>query len=237
MKNRDISATVASWLTPAHPTNMHMDGRFSRLAPLSGDSHGAAIFAANSQDTSIWNYLPYGPFATSGEYLEWVEGVENKPDPVFLAIYDKEQSQWAGVASYLRIAQKMGSIEVGHINYSAPLQRTRAATEAMYLMMKWAFDAGYRRYEWKCNAANMPSRRAAERFGFSYEGVFRQHLIINGRNRDTAWFAIIDSDWPAMKLAFESWLDPSNFDDAGRQKTALSDLSEPVLVMRDPALL
>jgi RimJ/RimL family protein N-acetyltransferase len=139
------------------------------------------------------------------------------------------------VASYLRIAPEAGSIEVGHINLSPELQRTRAATDAMFLMMDWAFEAGYRRYEWKCNALNLGSRRAAERLGFSFEGVFRQAAVIKGRNRDTAWFAAIDSEWPMLKAAFDRWLDPDNFDSDGSQKIALSDLTEPVLVARDPA--
>jgi RimJ/RimL family protein N-acetyltransferase len=129
-----------------------------------------------------------------------------------------------------------GSIEVGHINYAPALQRTRAGTEAMYLMMRWAFEAGYRRYEWKCNALNLGSRRAAQRLGFSYEGVFRQAAVIKGRNRDTAWFAAIDSEWPALREAFEAWLSPSNFDADGQQKERLGDLTRLVRVASDPAL-
>jgi hypothetical protein len=130
----------------------------------------------------------------------------------------------------------MGSIEVGHINYAPALQRTRAATEAMYLMMRWAFEAGYRRYEWKCNALNLGSRRAAERLGLSYEGVFRQAAVVKGRNRDTAWFAAIDSEWPALREAFEAWLAPTNFDAEGRQRERLGDLTRLVRVSSDPAL-
>jgi len=136
----------------------------------------------------------------------------------------------------MRIKPGAGSIEVGHINLSQGLQKTRAATEAMYLLMAWAFEAGYRRYEWKCNAANLGSRRAAERLGFSYEGVFRQAGVVKGRNRDTAWFAAIDSEWPALKSAFETWLAPTNFDANGRQMQSLSDLTAPILVARDPVL-
>ena len=139
-----------------------------------------------------------------------------------------------GVASYLRITPAVGSIEVGHICLSPRLQATVAATEAMFLMMDWAFASGYRRYEWKCDALNLPSRRAAERFGFSYEGTFRQATIYKGRNRDTAWFAMVDRDWPGLQRAYRTWLDPANFDAAGRQRQRLSDLTRPCLVSRDP---
>jgi RimJ/RimL family protein N-acetyltransferase len=155
---------------------------------------------------------------------------------MFYAIRNEETGLWEGVASYLRITPAAGTIEVGHINLSKPLQRTRAATEAMVCMMRWAFGAGYRRYEWKCDARNLPSRRAAERLGLSYEGVFRQAAVVKGRNRDTAWFAAIDGEWPALEAAFEAWLDPANFDAGGRQRRALSALTAPVLVARDPAL-
>ena len=138
------------------------------------------------------------------------------------------------MASYLRIAPEAGSIEVGNICFGPALQRTKAATEAMYLMMKWAFDAGYRRYEWKCNALNMPSRRAAQRLGFSYEGIFRQALVVKGRNRDTAWFAIIDKEWPALREAYAAWLAPANFTVAGKQRESLADLTRLVRAASDP---
>jgi RimJ/RimL family protein N-acetyltransferase len=159
-----------------------------------------------------------------------------QPDPFFYAVRNAESGSWEGVASFLRVNPQAGSIEVGHINYAPALQRTRAGTEAMYLMMRWAFEAGYRRYEWKCNALNLGSRRAAQRLGFSYEGVFRQAAVIKGRNRDTAWFAAIDSEWPALREAFEAWLSPSNFDADGQQKERLGDLTRLVRVASDPAL-
>jgi len=146
-------------------------------------------------------------------------------DPQFHTIVDLSTQRAAGVASYLRIDPAAGSIEVGHINYSPRLQRTVASTEAMYLMMRRAFELGYRRYEWKCNALNAPSRAAAQRLGFSYEGVFRQATVVKGRNRDTAWYAMIDREWPAIDRAFQRWLDPSNFDEVGRQRTSLGDLT------------
>jgi RimJ/RimL family protein N-acetyltransferase len=161
-----------------------------------------------------------------------VRSVAGKDDPQFHAIVDRATGQAVGVASYLRIDPAAGSIEVGHINYSPLLQRTVAATETMYLMMRRAFELGYRRYEWKCNALNAPSRGAAQRLGFSYEGVFRQARVDKGRNRDTAWYAMIDTEWPALDQAFRRWLDPANFDEQGRQRTSLSELTAPVLVAR-----
>jgi RimJ/RimL family protein N-acetyltransferase len=153
-------------------------------------------------------------------------------DPQFFAIVDPASARAVGVASYLRITPASGSIEVGHINYSPLLQRKPAATEAMYLMMANAFDLGYRRYEWKCDALNAPSRSAAQRLGLSYEGIFRQATVVKGRNRDTAWYASIDSEWPALRNAFLRWLDPANFDAAGKQKQSLGSLTAPVLVRR-----
>ena len=141
-----------------------------------------------------------------------------------------------GTLSLLRINPNAGSIEVGYIVFTPRLQRTREATEAIYLTIKWAFEAGYRRFEWKCNAANLPSRRAAERFGLSYEGIFRQAAVVKGKNRDTAWFAAIDREWPALQAAFETWLDPQNFDETGQQKQKLSELTAQILVARDPDL-
>ena len=149
-------------------------------------------------------------------------------DPLFHAIIDSATGKAIGVASYLRIDPASGSIEVGHINYSPLLQRTPAATEAMYLMMQRVFELGYRRYEWKCDALNARSRAAAQRYGFSFEGVFRQATVYKGRNRDTAWYAAIDQEWPALQAAFLQWLDPANFDQDGRQRVRLADLTGPI---------
>ena len=156
-------------------------------------------------------------------------------DPVFLAIVEKESGRPLGIASYLRIHPAEGSIEVGHIHFSPLLQRTTSATESMFLMMQWAFEAGYRRYEWKCNALNQASRRAAQRLGFSFEGIFRQMMIVKGLNRDTAWIAIIDNEWPALKSAFERYLDEKNFDEVGRSMTSLSSLTAPLLHKKMPS--
>ena len=209
-----------------------MAGRYARLEPLTPD-HAAGLFHAYADAPTLWDYLPYGPHADLAAQADWVAHWAKREDPVFYAIRG-EDGRVGGVASYLRIAPEAGSIEVGHINFGPGLQGTRAATEAMALMMAHVFEAGYRRYEWKCDALNLPSRRAAERLGFSYEGVFRQAAVVKGRNRDTAWFAAIDSEWPKLRAAFESWLDPANFDAAGGQKRRLSDLTRPVLATRDP---
>jgi len=240
--DQKLGAPVPGWVPPPTPchTDWHgqMQGRFVRLEPLDQKSHGADLFAAFSadKDNRIWDYLPYGPFASAAELGAWISATCTTNDPYFFAIIDQASGRAVGIASYLRINPNSGSIEVGHINFAPALQSTIGASEAMYLMMRWAFRAGYRRYEWKCNALNLKSRRAAQRLGLSYEGVFRQATISKGRNRDTAWFAAIDAEWPTLEQAFESWLDPKNFDSEGQQKQALSALTRPVLVMRDPAL-
>ncbi|QBY01089.1 N-acetyltransferase [Rhodophyticola sp. CCM32] len=227
---------VTGFQPPPVPDGASLAGRYARLVRLRADDHAADLHRANSVSDAIWDYLPYGPFSSAAAYHRWVREMEAGPDPIFYAIENLETGQLSGVASYLRITPEMGTIEVGHINFAPELQRSRAATEAMYLMMAWAFEAGYRRYEWKCNARNLGSRRAAERLGFSYEGVFRQAAIVKGRNRDTAWFACIDAEWPALKEAFQAWLAPGNFDAGGQQKERLADLTRLVRVSSDPAL-
>jgi RimJ/RimL family protein N-acetyltransferase len=221
-----IGGEVPGWTARSQPPRTAMEGRFCRVEPLDPARHAADLFAANGTDAEgrLWTYLPYGPFATLEDYRAWMEQTCLGDDPLFHAIVDLQSGRALGVASYLRITPAQGVIEVGHINYSPALQRTPAATEAMYLMMARVFDElGYRRYEWKCNALNEGSRRAALRLGFSFEGIFRQAVVTKGRNRDSAWFSILDSEWPAAKAAFQSWLDPANFDAEGRQKRSLSD--------------
>jgi RimJ/RimL family protein N-acetyltransferase len=207
-----------------------------RLERLSCDRHGAALFQAYSGHDAVWTYMPVGPFHSSAQYQRWVRENETSTDPYFFAIQDKVSGKWAGVGSFLRITPNAGTIEVGFLTFSPLLQRTPAATEAMFLMMQWAFEAGYRRYEWKCDALNLPSRRAAQRLGFSYEGVFRQAAVVKGRNRDTAWFAVIDREWPALKEAFHVWLSPENFRPDGSLVERLSDLTRLVRANDDPTL-
>ena len=228
---------VDNWKLPQRPPNEPIVGRTCRLEPLDAARHGESLHRANLRDREgrNWTYLPYGPFEQLDDYLEWVRSVEGKHDPQFFTIVAvglQGSDLTAGVASYLRIDPPQGSIEVGHINYSPRLQRTVAATEAMYLMMRRAFELGYRRYEWKCHSLNAPSRAAAQRLGFSYEGIFRQARVDKGRNRDTAWYAMIDQEWPAIDRAFQQWLDPANFDGNGGQRTPLSRLTGPILVNR-----
>lgn len=229
-----IGSAVPDWRPAEPPSRQPMVGRSCRLQVLDPERHASDLHAANMTDGEgrIWTYLGYGPFETLDAYRKWADEVTKSDDPLFHAIIDLDGGKAVGVASYLRIDPSNGSIEVGHINYSPLLQRTRAATEAMYLMMERVFESGYRRYEWKCDALNARSRAAAQRLGFSYEGVFRQAMIYKGRNRDTAWYAAIDKEWPELKSAFRRWLDPSNFDPDGRQRQSLSALTGPILKAR-----
>ena len=231
--NQPVGLVVRDWKAPPHPARETMEGLFCRLEPLDA-RHAESLYAANAVDVEgrSWTYLPYGPFDTLTDFRTWIEQYCCGSDPLFYAIIDLKKSDAVGVASYLRISPSSGSIEVGHINYSPLLQRTPAATEAIYLMMAWAFDLGYRRFEWKCDALNIPSRNAAQRLGFSFEGVFRQATVVKGRNRDTAWYAVIDQEWPTLKEAFLQWLSPPNFDEQGKQKTRLSILTAPILNRR-----
>lgn len=204
-----------------------MQGRFCHLEPLDIFKHAEQLFAANALDLqgSNWTYLPYGPFEFFADYRAWLDEQSRSSDPLFFAIVDPATGEAIGLASYLRITPSSGSIEVGHLHFSPKLQRTPAATEAMYLMMRHAFELGYRRYEWKCDSLNEASRKAALRLGLSFEGIFRQATVRKGRNRDTAWYAAIDKEWPALREAFEQWLTPSNFDAEGRQRVSLSSLT------------
>lgn len=231
-----LGVAVENWKQPARPDGRVLEGRFARLERLKADDHAALLYRAYAGHDAVWDYMPCGPFSSAAQYHRWVRDNADADDPHFYAIKNLESGQWEGVASFLRISPEAGSIEVGYISYSPALQRTPAATEAMYLMMAWAFEAGYRRYEWKCNALNVPSRRAAQRLGLSFEGVFRQAAVIKGRNRDTAWFAAIDAEWPALKEAFSAWLSPANFDADGQQLERLGDMTRLVRVAEDPSL-
>jgi RimJ/RimL family protein N-acetyltransferase len=197
-----------------------MAGRLCTLEPLT-PAHAPALWDAFSLDTDgrNWTYLAHDPFTRYDAFEAWVAQSAASTDPQFYAVLVGDA---AGLAAYLRITPPAATIEVGHIHFSPRLQHTPAATEAMYLMMRRVFELGYRRYEWKCDALNAPSRRAAERLGFSFEGVFRQALVTKGRNRDTAWYACIDREWPVLRAGFERWLSPANFDGSGRQRQSLA---------------
>ncbi|MBW0156702.1 GNAT family N-acetyltransferase [Sedimentimonas flavescens] len=235
MQHKKFGEELTGWTPPRTPDAAVMEGRYVRLERLAW-THADPLYRANSADDAIWDYLPYGPFHSEVPFIRWVQDMAGQSDPFFYALRDKASGQVGGVMSYLRITPAAGSIELGHINLSPRLQRTRAATEAMMLMIGWAFEAGYRRFEWKCDALNIPSRRAAQRLGLSYEGVFRQATVVKGRNRDTAWFAAIDKEWPGLKAAYDAWLAPSNFDAEGQQIERLGDLTRLVRVSSDPVL-
>ena len=236
--NQPVGDLLPNWQPPPFPEPEVLQGSYARLEPLDAGRHSKDLFEANSQAPTDhnWTYLSYGPFDSLETYSTWVESASKSTDPQYYSILDQGSQKPLGVASYLRIAPEHGSIEVGHIHYSPRLKGTVAATEAMFLMMQRAFELGYRRYEWKCDALNMNSRRAAQRLGFSFEGIFRQATIYKGRNRDTAWFAIIDREWPLLKDAFVAWLEPANFDQDGTQKRRLSELTATVVSKTDPDL-
>lgn len=226
--------TLANWTPPPLPPRTTIRGQYAILEPLSR-AHVKGLREAHAEDNgAMWAYLPVGPFSDAS-YAAWVETARLQHDPLHFAVRMAD-GRLGGTLSLMRMKPDAGSIETGWLTFAPRLQRTRESTEAVYLLMKWAFSAGYRRFEWKCDAANLPSRRAAERFGMSFEGVFRQASVVKGRNRDTAWFAAIDLEWPALRDAFVEWLDLSNFDDAGQQRRRLGELTGPILVARDPAL-
>ena len=226
-----VGLPVPGWTPPPVPPRAAMAGVYCRLEPLDADRHGESLHAANRLDVEgrNWTYLPYGPFAAFEDYRAWAKGAAVGADPMFFAVIDVATGNAVGVASYMRIDPAKGAIEVGHVNFSPLLQRKRAATEAIYLMMAHAFALGYRRFEWKCAALNEPSRRAAIRLGLSHEGIFRQASVVKGRNRDTAWYSATDQEWPELEKAIRRWLDPANFDSAGRQIVPLSSLTAPLL--------
>jgi RimJ/RimL family protein N-acetyltransferase len=225
-----IGFPVPDWQPRPRPPRTVMQGRFCQVEPIDPVRHAADLHAANllDRDGRNWTYLPYGPFAKREEYEAWMRKFCLGDDPLFHSVIDGQSGRAVGVASLMRIDPPVGVIEVGGINYSPLLQQKPAATEAMFLLMRRVFDElGYRRYEWKCDNLNAPSRAAAARLGFRFEGIFRQATIYKGRNRDTAWFSILDSEWPRLKAAFERWLEPANFDANGRQRVSLSSLTKP----------
>lgn len=224
--DQPLGFLVNDWQPPPLPTKEVLKGDFCSLEPLE-IKHAESLFASFNLDTEgrNWTYLPYGPFDSLASLSSWIEKDCLGSDPLFFAIIERTSGKAVGITSYLRITPNSGSIEVGHINYSPLLQRTPAATEAMYLMMSKAFELGYRRYEWKCDTLNAPSRATAQRLGFSFEGIFRQATVVKGRNRDTSWYAITDSDWLELKKVYLQWLSPANFNELGNQKSRLSDLT------------
>lgn len=218
-----MSAAIPPLPRP-RPPRTPVQGRWCRVEPVTR-SHFADLWRAYSADTAgrIWDYLPYGPFADEAAFRAFAEATYLGEDPLFHAIVDARTGAATGVASLMRITPEHGVVEVGHINYAPALQKTPAGTEAQFLLMRRVFEElGYRRYEWKCNNANEGSRAAALRYGFTFEGIFRNHMVVKGVNRDTAWFSITDAEWPAIRDAFLAWLEPDNFDAAGRQKKPLA---------------
>ena len=230
-----LGEKITSFVKPPHPKGLSILGDYVRLEPLDSNRHSKQLFMANMEPggNENWDYLPYGPFDSEKDYYQWLNKIQSEADPCFFTIIRISDQRAVGVASYLRINPEDGTIEVGHINFSPTLQRTTEATEAMFLMMRWAFEAGYRRYEWKCNALNLKSRKAAQRLGLSYEGVFRQATISKGRNRDTAWFAAIDKEWPGLKARFEQYLSSKNFTIGGVPKVSLTGLNKHHLYKED----
>ena len=220
-----VGDPVPGWTARPLPPRTPMAGRFCSLEPLDPERHSADLFSAFAEDREgrIWTYYNYGPFETVAECRRWAEGQSADSHRLFHAIRDLASGKWVGVGAYINPQPAVGVVEVGSLVFSPLLQRRPAATEAMYLMMRRAVDElGYRRYEWKCDSLNQPSRDAAARLGFRYEGLFRQATITRGRNRDTAWFSIVDKEWPALREAFEGWLDPANFTPDGQQRRSLA---------------
>ncbi|MBU2981274.1 GNAT family N-acetyltransferase [Lentibacter algarum] len=217
-----IGWPVTTTLPCKRPQHTTLLGQYCALVPLNVAAHGDDLWKAFSKDKSgaNWTYLPIGPFEQKADFITFLQSAEASPDPLYYSVI--KEGRAIGHATFLRIDEKQGVIEVGFIHFSPLMQRSPTSTEAMYLMMSYVFDTlGYRRYEWKCDALNAPSIRAAKRLGFSFEGIFRQATTYKGRNRDTAWLSILDSEWPAQKARFERWLKPTNFDTEGRQQTSL----------------
>lgn len=222
--SQPVGEAVPGWAPPPAPQRGRLEGRRVAVSPLTRDAFPGLWKAFSEDDGTMWTYMGVGPFAARSEMEEAASRWLASHDPLFVSF--EVNGEPRGWGSYLRMKPEQGAIEVGHLAFAPSLRRTAAATEAMYLMMRHAFDLGYRRYEWKCDSLNAPSRRAAERLGFVYEGTFRQHMVYKGRNRDTAWYSIIDREWPRIRLALETWLQPANFDSSGRQRRRLSEIRQ-----------
>jgi len=224
-----IGKALADWQPRPAPQPVVLSGRYCRVEPLQV-SHAEALFSAfnEAEDARDWLYMSAGPFADAPAYLDYVQSIAGKNDPLHFAVIDLNSQRPLGTLALMRQAPEHGVVEVGFVTFSPALQRSPLATEAQFLLMRYVFDElGYRRYEWKCDSLNQRSIHAAKRLGFAYEGTFRQAMIYKDRNRDTAWFAIIDSDWPPIKAAFKQWLNPQNFDQNGQQIRRLQDLCVP----------
>ena len=222
-----IGDAVPDWAPAEFPRIDQLTGAYCDVVAMDAENHAGDLFAAFGEDRigRMWTYMFVGPFESKQSLAGWLQSTSFSPDHFRCAIVEKQTGKAQGFASYMRVQQDNGVVEVGGIALAPRLQRTRASTEAMYLMMRQVFEEfGYRRYEWKCDALNAPSRQAALRLGFSFEGIFRQAAIYRDRNRDTAWYSVLDSEWPALKLAFEAWLAPTNFDAHGQQRHRLIDL-------------
>ena len=229
-----VGLDLRGWAPPARPAWETMVGGHCRLEPTKPARDAEGLYEAFALDATgaDWTYLPYGPFATTEAHRSWMEQTCAGVDPLFFTVFVEGSPKPLGLVSFLRIFPESGSIEIGHIHFGRLLQRTAAATEAIFLLIERSFALGYRRCEWKCDALNAPSRVAAQRFGFSYEGVFRQATVYKGRTRDTAWYSIVDGEWPALRAVFNQWLEPANFDAQGRQQVALASLTLPLLKQR-----
>ncbi|HEX7934030.1 MAG TPA: GNAT family protein [Paraburkholderia sp.] len=225
--DQPIGAPLSGWRGAQPPARVQLAGRYCRLEPASVEAHAADLFDAyhSAADARDWTYLAVGPFETADAYREHLARMAASADPLHYTAIDLASGKAVGTLSLMRIDAANGVIEVGHVTFSPRLKRTRVATEALFLLMKYVFDAlGYRRFEWKCDSLNEPSRAAALRYGFTFEGIFRQAIVYRQRNRDTAWFSIIDSEWPALRSSFTRWLDDANFDAQGQQVERLADL-------------
>jgi RimJ/RimL family protein N-acetyltransferase len=227
---RELSKDPVDPLPPSiYPSRRPFEGRYCVIEPVDARVHGSGLFAAGHEDDlalALWDYLPYGPFSSESAFDIWLRGCSASSDPIFFAIRDRSRDRFEGMASIMEIDPPAGTVEIGHIWFAPPLQRSRAATESLFLFMTYLLDdLEYRRLQWKCDAANQASRNAAHRLGFEFEGVLYHHRIPKGRNRDTAFFSILDYEWPLIRENFERWISPENFDEDGRQKVSLGDLN------------
>ena len=220
------------WTAAKRPAHTELRGSHVLLRPVDGATDAESLYAVSHPpdgDPAIWTYLPDGPYESADHLRQTLAWAETAKDSLYFTLVRPSDGLAFGMASYQRITPEFGVVEIGHVWFGVPLQRTTAATEAIYLLARHAFDdLGYRRLEWKCNALNAASRRAAERFGFTFEGVFRKHQVVKGRNRDTAWYSITDEEWPAIRAGFQSWLSPENFDSEGRQIRSLGQVTARV---------